>query len=309
VTPRLAFNGLLSNGKVATVFLGTGVDPRTEASALPQAGLLVNGQPLTVDRPHAALVGRELAEALGLQPGSTLMLQSRSQKGRENALDAQLQATVKGTTPLDSKRAVTISLSQAQALTGMKGRATEYVVGVADREAIDEVADAARAAIGPEYEVHTWRQLRPAIFTIIKAQRILLGVISLVFLLIAVFGVANTLLMSVMERTREIGTLLAVGFTRVQVGALFVLEAAAQALLGAGFGALVAMFAIDRVRARGGVEMPMGEGLDSFLIVPVVSVPVVAIAFGLTLVGAIVAALYPASRAARMRPVEALSSH
>ncbi len=309
VTPRLVFSGMITNGSRGTIVMGQAVDVETEAQALPGARKLVEGPALSAAQPRGVAVGRELSRALQLQPGSVAMLQSQGKDGRENALDLEVVATLGGANPLESKRMITLQLAHAQELLGMEGRVTEYVVRVASLEGLDGVAAALSNALGPDYEVHTWSQLRPALKDITQAQRLVLGIICLIFMVIAVVGVANTLLMSVMERTREIGTLLAVGVTRAQVGLLFVLEAAAQALIGGAGGLALAVAIVSALARRGGFDLPMGEGNDPFHLVPTLPAAYALVSVSMACAGSILAALYPATRAARLRPVEALSSH
>jgi putative ABC transport system permease protein len=139
-------------------------------------------------------------------------------------------------------------------------------------------------------------------------QRAVLGGVSLVFLIIALFGVANTLLMSVLERTREIGTLLAVGMTRAMVARLFMMEAFLQAALGAVVGLGLAELLINLARSGGGVTVSMGAGQGYFRMMPTLLPAVPFIVVGAACIGSVLAAVSPALRAARMRPVEALSS-
>ncbi len=308
VSPRLVFSGMLTNGSRGTIVMGQAVDPATEAQALPGARALVEGPALSADRPRGVAIGRELSKALQLAPGSVAMLQSQGKDGRENALDLEVIATLGGANPLESKRMLTLPLSYAQELLGMEGRVTEYVIHTRTVDEVDAVAARVRAAVGDDYEVHTWAQLRPGLQDVTRAQRMVLGVICFIFLVIAVVGVANTLLMSVMERTREIGTLLAVGVTRAQIAALFVIEAAAQALIGGAGGLLAASVIISSLARKGGLEVPMGAGNDPFRLVPSLPLGYVVLAVSMACVGSVLAALYPASRAARLRPVEALAS-
>jgi putative ABC transport system permease protein len=189
----------------------------------------------------------------------------------------------------------------------MEGKVTEYVVAVDDVRFRDETAHALQASLGSEYEVQTWEQLRPGLRDMRLVQRAVLGVLSFIFLIIALFGVANTLLMSVLERTREIGTLLAVGMTRAKVASLFMLEALLQAVVGASLGVVTALVVISLARTAGGFSISMGGGAF-FKVMPTLLPAVPVIVVVAACVGSVLAALSPAMRAARMRPVEALSS-
>jgi len=308
ITPRLSFAALITNGSRGTIAVVSAVDPASLTAALPKSDLYLSGKPLSPGDRTGAQVGQELAHALGLEPGVPLMMQAQGLGGRDNALDLELRGLDTGQNPLESKRTVRVPLSFAQLLLGMPGLVTEYVVAVEDLEALDQTAAALRTELGPTFEVHTWAELRPSLRDARLLQRAILGGVSFVFLIIALFGVANTLLMSVLERTREIGTLLAVGMTRGTVATLFMAEAMVQAVIGASAGLAVALTIIGLARGAGGFLVSMGPGQGAFQVVPVLLPMVPVLVVGGAIVGSVLAAVSPALRAARMRPVEALSS-
>jgi putative ABC transport system permease protein len=308
VTPRITFSGLLTNGSRGTIAVVTAVDPASVHAALPKIDLYLEGTAFTPAERNGAHVGLELSRALDLKPGVPLMLQAQGLGGRDNALDLEPRGVLSGQNPLESKRAITVPLAFAQSLLGMEGKATEYVVAINDVETLQATAAELQAKLGPEFEVQTWEHLRPAMRDLRLVQRAILGVVSLVFLIIALFGVANTLLMSVLERTREIGTLLAVGMTRAQVAGLFMLEALTQAFLGAGLGLGAALAIVGSARHSGGFTVSMGVGQGFFRVMPTLLPAVPFIVVIAACVGSVLAAVSPARRAARLRPVEALSA-
>lgn len=308
LTPRITFSGLLTNGSRGAISIITAVDPKTVRTALPRLDLYLDGTPLKEDDRNGAHVGLELSRALDLKPGVPLMLQAQGLGGRDNALDLEPRGVLSGQNPLEGKRSVTVPLVFAQSLLGMENKVTEYVLSVKDVSKLDATAAELQQLVGADYEVQTWEQLRPALRDMRIIQRVVLGSVSLIFLIIALFQVANTLLMSVLERTKEIGTLLAVGMTRSQIARLFMLEAFLQALIGAAGGLLVALVAITLARGSGGFTVSMGEGQGIFKVMPTLLPAVPFIVVIGACVGSVVAAFSPAMRAARMRPVEALSA-
>ncbi len=308
VTPRLTFSGLLTNGSQGTVAVITAVDPATVRDVLPRADMYLVGDKLANDDKNGVQVGIELASALGAKHGSPLMISAQGLGGRDNALDLELRGTLNGQNPLITKRNATVPLAFAQSLLGMQGKVTEYVIAVDDPSNMDSVADALRTQLGAGYEVQTWEQLRPGLRDARLLQRAILGLVSIIFLIIALFGVANTLLMSVLERTREIGTMLAVGMTRSQVARMFVLEALVQAVLGSIIGLSVALVVVSVARSHGGFTVPMGNLGGIFTVMPTLLPQVPYIVVGATCIGSMLAAVSPALRAARLRPVEALST-
>ncbi|MDP2273387.1 MAG: FtsX-like permease family protein [Archangium sp.] len=307
-TPRISFNGMLTNGSRGAIAVITAIDPATVQSALPKVDLYLEGKALEQNDRNGAHVGQELNRALDLKPGVPLMLQAQGLGGRDNALDLEPRGVLAGQNPLEGKRAVTVTLAFAQSLLGMDKKVTEYVIAIDDVTRLDETAAAIGSALGPDCEVQTWEQLRPSLRDARLLQRAILGGLAFIFLIIALFGVANTLLMTVLERTREIGTLLAVGMTRSMVARLFVLEALLQAALGALLGLGVALVVLEFARNGGGIMVSMGSGQGYFRMMPTLLPAVPFLVVGSACLGSVLAAVSPALRAARMRPVEALSS-
>ena len=209
--------------------------------------------------------------------------------------------------PLRDKKIGIVPLSFAQALLRMEGRATEIAVAIENLEAAELIKPLLQAAVGPEYEVTTWHDVAPAIDDQVAGQNFVLSLISAVFLFVALLGIANTMLMSVLERTREIGTMMSVGVRRRQILTLFLLEAA---LLGLAGGILGAAAGGGFVLYYGykGIVMRFPGMLAAMHVHPTVSIGYILFILALASGGAALAALWPSLRASRMRPVEALAS-
>jgi putative ABC transport system permease protein len=159
--------------------------------------------------------------------------------------------------------------------------------------------------VGGNYEISTWRELLPFIEEGMAAWRFMSNLFTGVFLFVALLGIVNTMLMSVFERTREIGTMMSLGVRRRNVLSLFLLEAAllgcAGGLAGVGAGSAI----VFRVGQRG-LHFHMGNVSMHFH--PWMDLKFVLVALFLATGGAALAALWPALRASRLRPVQALAS-
>jgi putative ABC transport system permease protein len=129
--------------------------------------------------------------------------------------------------------------------------------------------------------------------------------IGRVLFAIAVFGVVNTMLMSVWERVREIGTLLALGLHRRDIVALFLIEGGLLGVVGGVAGAVVGSVAVTAAGARGVVFAPPGAAVP-LVLHPHVSVALAVVAVVIAAGGAVAASAWPARRAAALDPVEAL---
>jgi putative ABC transport system permease protein len=309
VSGRIMFNGLVSNGVSQTMFVGRGLDTQHETEACPKSAQSVaeGGRPLVPGDENVALVGSELADSFELKLGKSVAVQTVSPSGRANSLDLTVKGLSTSAFPFENKRVVTVPLSTAQQLLGLEGRVTEYALRVDDPELIDETAVKLRAALGPEYEVHTWRELQPFLRDLINIQNFVLGTISFILLVVVLTGIINTMLMSVFERVREIGTLLAVGVKRLQVMQLFILEATFIGLAGGVVGATMGRV-ISAVIASRGISFHLTGVTAVTVLRPHVTWTFTFSAVGVAVLAAVAAALLPAWRASRMNPVDALRS-
>ncbi len=308
VTGRIQFNGLVSNGVAQTMFVGRGIDVAHELEVCPRLATTVKaGGALAVGDDARALIGFELAQSFGVDVGQTIALSTTSPAGRANSLDLTVRGLSTSAFPMENKRVATVTLPTAQGLLGLEGKVTELAVAIDDVGRADEVAGALRTALGDGYEVSTWRELQPFLRDIIARQNFVLGAVSLILLVIVLTSIINTMLMSVFERVKEIGTLLAVGVRRAQVMGIFLIEAAVIGVLGGVAGAVVGRTLVGIV-ATLGIRFEL-SGLNAVNILrPAVTWPFVAGAVVVAIVAALGASVWPAWRASRMNPVDALRS-
>lgn len=307
VTGRIVFNGLVSNGVTQTMFVGRALDLEHEEEACPRSKSIVSpgGKPLAPGDTTRALIGFELAESFDTKLGDTISVQSSSPSGRSNAIDVTVKGFSVSSFPFENKRVLAVPLKTAQELIGLEGRVTEYAIGVHDLTTLEQTRKDLQEALGPEYEVHTWAELNTFVRDVINRQSIVFSAISVVLFIIALTVIANTMLMSVFERVREIGTLLAVGVRRFQVLQLFILEAAVIGLVGGIVGAVIGRLALFVISSVGiPIELPGTSG--KALLQPYVTPAFVAGAVVVAILGALLASALPARRASRLHPVDAL---
>lgn len=307
VTPRIQFSGLVSNGIAQTMFIGRGIDVATESQVCPRAPRTIRqgGASLAEKDTNHILLGSDLGDSFGLAVGQTVNLQTSSPSGRANALDLSIRGFSTSSFPFENKRVVIVPLATAQALLGLEGRVTEFAVAIDDLRHLDDVADALRTALGPDYEVHSWGQMQPFVRDLINRQNFILATVGFILFFIVLTGIMNTMLMSVFERVREIGTLLAVGVRRSQVMAMFLIEAGVIGFLGGLAGAVLGRTVIAVLSIRG-IPITL-SGTSGFNVLrPTASLSFTLLAIGVALGGALAAAAWPAFRASRLNPVDAL---
>ncbi len=307
VTGRLMFNGLIGNGLTQTMFVGRGIDVAHEEEACPRSKSTVKegGAPLVPTDTNAVLIGFELGESFDVKIAKSVNVQTTSPTGRSNSMDLTVRGFSTSSFPFENKRVLTAPLKTAQDLLGLDGRVTEYALRVDDLGRLEQIKADVQTALGPDYEVHTWQELNTFVRDIINRQNIIMGAIAFVLFVIALTVIGNTMLMSVFERVREIGTLLAVGVRRFQVLQLFVLEAAILGLIGGFLGAALGQVALFLISAKG-IPMVMPGTSSVAMLRPNTSWAYTGIAVLVAIAGALIASALPARRASRLNPVEAL---
>jgi putative ABC transport system permease protein len=307
VAPRIQFAGMVSSGEETMFTVIFALDPAAEPAVTPlRASALGPGATLFGTGEAGGIVlTRDLARAVQLKVGQPASLLAPD---RDGALSGE-PVTVAGLMDLGlpGERKVALApLGLAQKLLHMEGRATELGVAVRPVEAAERVAGVLRGRLGPGYEVHTWADVAVFVQQTRVRQNFVITLIAYAFMLLMLLGVANTMLMSVIERTREIGTMMAVGLRRARILGLFVLEAlaigAAGAAAGAGAGALVVLYF-----GRRGIVFTFPGSSVPFVLNPFVSAGYLGQVLLLATAGAGLFALYPAWRASRLRPVQALA--
>jgi len=260
VLPRLEFSGLISNGEKSTVMLAVGISPDDEF-AVKGPFLTVNqGDVLAGDERGAVMLGEDLARSLKATPGSSLTLLTSTTEGALNALDVTVKGVVStGIAELD-KRLVYTDVATAQRLI-VSQRVSSLGVYLNRMEATPAAQARLKAAL-PGLEVQTWLDQAMFYRSVKGLYDRIFGALGLIIGVIVLFVVTNAMAMAIIERTREIGTLRALGTLPRQLVASFSLEGMVLGGLGAGLGALVAL-GVSLALLVFPVEMPPPPGRNT----------------------------------------------
>jgi putative ABC transport system permease protein len=309
VLPRLQFSGLISNGERSEVFLGTGVDPMQEFLVKGPFMQRVSGELLDAQLPEQGpgiVLGKALARTMNAQPGSSLTLMSSTVSGSLSAVDVTVTGIVTtGIADMD-KRLAMIDIATAQTLLATK-KVSSLGVYLHELEDSDRVAGDLRRESGNSLEVRTWLDLAQFYASVKGLYNRIFGFLGVIVLVIVLFAVTNTLAMAVMERTREIGTLRAMGATPREVMKVFTLEGLSLGAGGAAAG-MAAAAGIAFLLVVLGVQMPPPPGRTGGYPLVVATSPLMfaAAALSVTLLSGL-ASFIVSRKAARQSVVEALA--
>lgn len=309
IAPRIAFGAMVNVGDTTTPALFTAVDRAAELRVCPRRAEMIHGPGPNSGWPAGAgVLTPELTTSLGAALGSSVTVLASDETGALNGQDLTVWAHYgQAGLPVPEKKIGFVPLDFAQDLLRLDRRATELAIAVDDPRRADEVARGIATAVGAGYEVSTWREVMPWVDEAIRAQDFMVGLLTATFLFVALLGIVNTMLMSVYERTREVGTMISVGVRRRQILGLFLVEAGLLGLAGGALGASVGGGLVTSLGKRG-IAVKLGGMATAMHIHPTVDANYVAMVLALGTIGATVAALWPALRASRLRPVEALGA-
>ena len=310
VIPRIDFVGLATNGARSVPFLGVGVDPEPEARATYAAELVVSGRYLSGDGGDGVVLGTGMASALAIKPGDTLTLMATTPDATLNAVDA----TVTGLADVRIKelndRYVAIGVGLASRLLQSPGTVSKLVVFLkprADEHRAAARLEAALSAAGYPVAVRHWKELAVFYGQVRMLYVGIFGFVGAVLVVIVILSAAIVMTMAVTERTREIGTLRALGTRPSGILRMFLAEGVAIALAGCLAGTVLAL-AIRSVLNASGIILPAPPGATHGMPINVRFYPLAYAAGVAAMVGTMmIASFFPARRASRISIVDALT--
>ncbi len=305
--PVLWSSGILSTVRESAGLAVTGIDPADDFHAPVRDGI-VAGEYLTADDRGQILIGQRLADDMDITVGQRVSL---AMGGADGQVDESI-FTVAGLFNTGiinyDQNTVIMPLAQAQAFSNSGSRASSIVVMLNDQEDTAKVAAALQA---PGIQVLTWEDLNAILLTLMETAGAFYYVLYIIVILVVAVLIANTLLMSVFERTRELGILASLGMKGRQIMLMVLFEAVILALLGVAAG-LILGAAVVAYLARVGIEFSadaMGtiEGMALGSRMYPAFAPGDAITLSLLMFFIVsLVSIYPAWYAARMEPIKAL---
>ncbi len=277
-TARIEFNGLVSNGDKSVSFMGIGVNPEHEAGLIDYWNSL-----RTVDRrkkvmsdaaykqlqetgPYGVLLGRKMGESLNARPGDTLMLMSTTVDGAVNVVDVDVAGVIDGAMSILDSHYLVTTVDAAERLL-LTDKVSKVVVVLDDTENTASVADVIDATVNTDerrghFAVVTWDKLAEYYYSVRDIYNIIFGFTGGIVVVIVFLACVNTMLMSTMERVREIGTLKAIGVSNTWISLMFLFEGLFIGLFSI-MGGLVLQYVSLVLINNAGIMMPPPPGTNS----------------------------------------------
>jgi putative ABC transport system permease protein len=308
-TPELHISGLVTNGRVSAVFIAKGVIPKDERTIKGSWAAVrpVTGEPLQDDKPYGVEMAEDLARHLKFRPKSDGVIMATTLDGQMNALQIEVAGVYNTGVRATNDKMMSIPFAYAQQLYDTE-KTDRIIVLLDDWKNTANLRDRLKKKLkqaGLPVEIKTWQELAEFYQRVKRLFDMIFTFIFSIVLVIVVMSVINTMGMAVLERTREIGTLRALGLKKRGVSFLFALEGTMLGFMGCVAGILMNIAAWGIIRYINPTYIPPGNSVPVPLNVDLVPEVMALLLLFLVLLS-LMAAILPARRAARQNIVESL---
>jgi ABC-type lipoprotein release transport system permease subunit len=309
---RVLGDGLASTAENSSGVSIVGIVPRAERSVTNIERAVIAGSFLDEGMSRPVLIGERLSQSLGARMNGKVVLMVQAADGSMGAQLFRVAGIFRSGSPELDRGVVYLLRTDAQSLFSLAGGLTEAALLL---ESSESVAEAQRFLIaqlsGKPVEVLPWYVVEPFLRQFIEMDDAFFYIIVLILFVVISVGILNTVMMSVFERVREFGVMMALGTKPRQVVRLVVRESAVLALFGAALGALLGsastiFFARTGIDLSGYAAGASALGITTTVIHPVLTSRNLIWSDLSVVVVVLLVALYPAIKAASLKPVEAI---
>lgn len=306
---RVISFGIVSSPTGASGVSLVGIFPQEEAQITKIKSSLVEGRYLG-EAAHEIVIGKKLAEKLDVGLGDKVVAMASALSGAIGSDVFRVVGIYETFSSEFDKLYAYVYLSNLQQMLEFKSQVSEFAIILRSLERGNEVQTALLRELGDDYEVLTYRQLLPLLVMQVDVYRETIFIFYAIIGIAMMFGIINTMLMSVFERIHEFGVLMAVGMKNRRLFAMVLLEAFFLGISGTVIGAVIG-YLIYLPLADTGIDLSaFSDGLNSIgagsVIYPVLTLESIISALFVIPVIAVLGAIYPAFRAARLDPITAI---
>lgn len=311
--PRVFATALVSSGQQSAGGQLWGIDPALENSVTELYKHLETGTWLAPDPRGQIVLGRNLARTLSAGPGDEVVVLTQAADGSLGNALYTVSGTLKSIGEALDRGGVIIHIKDLSELLVMDSKVHEIAIRLNDPDSLDTASLTLKERLDQEkYKVENWKQLFPELSEYLRVSSSSMAIILFIIFAVASLGIVNTQLMSLFERTREVGIMRALGLSPLSVALLVLYETAFMVFMAAVAGGIAGILWSLRLEYIGWDISWMGGSFDFIgvafdphmyaTLTPAAVIDSIAVMFIVVLV----ASLYPLFRAARISPADAI---
>lgn len=308
-TVRSLANAMISSAKGARGVQVKGIVPEMEARVTQLDKKIVEGNYFEEGKSNQIIISRSLAEKMNVKLRSKLVLTFTNLDGELTAGAFRVVGLFQTENLMFDNALVFTTHHDFNRILGKDDIAHEAALFLNDPDLSDTIAQVLQAKY-PEFLVESYNQLAPELELFNASMRISTTLFTVILMLALIFGIINTMLMAVLERIKELGILMAVGMNKARVFFMIMLETVMLGIVGAPIGLGLAFATVTYFHKTGIDLANWSEALRQFGMGGIVYTSIEPALFAelavAVLITALLGSIYPALKAIRLRPVEAI---
>lgn len=309
VAGRIIIKGMIASASGSSGITINGVMPKEEQALTNLNEKIIKGNYFDPKKTNQIILSEKLRKKLKLNLNKKTILTFQDKQGNLASGAFRITAiykTING--PYDDSN-VFVKITDIDSLAGIPNELNEIAVLLQSNQLLDEVQSKLNQKF-PKTEIKNWMEISPELGLTISVGDQMVYIFMGIILLALAFGIINTMMMAVLERTREIGMLLALGMNKFKIFMMIVLETLFLILVGCPVGILLA-FATIAITQQTGIDFSQfSEAYSSFGYSSIIYPSLTARQFGIIMLlvfsTALFSALFPARKALQLNPAESL---
>ncbi len=311
VSRRMSIESMAASAETASGVLISGIFPEDEKTVTSISSKLIDGKYFEGIARNPVVIGKKLAEKLNVKVRSKIILTIQDLENNITSGAFRVAGIYSTDNNMFDEANIFVRFSDLQKLTNFPiDGAHEIAINIDDNNNLASVLTAVKDVTGNKLDVKSWKELSPEMNYLTEAMDMYMYIFIIIILMALLFGIINTMLMVVMERTKEIGMLMAIGMNKIKVFSMIVFESVMLSLTGGIVGII-----IGAISAKFGETHPIDLsiwaqgyqqlGYDVFVYTSLDPEMLINVTVLVILTG-IIAAIYPAYKALKNDPADAL---
>jgi ABC-type lipoprotein release transport system permease subunit len=306
---RVILKGMIASASGSSGITINGVMPKEENSVTHLGAKIIRGNYFNPKKTNEIILSERLRKKLKLNLNKKVILTFQDTEGNLASGAFRIAAIYKTVnTPYDDSN-VFVNISDVDSLGGIPNQINEIAVLLKSSESLDESQKNLKRMF-PKTDIQNWKEIAPELgYTVSVGDKMMFIFMGIIMLALG-FGIVNTMMMAVLERTREIGMLMALGMNKFKIFMMILLETFFLILAGCPIGIVLALVTIA-ITQRTGIDFSQfSEAYSSFgyssIFYPSLSLRQFGMMLLLVVITAFVSALFPARKALQLNPAESL---
>lgn len=306
---RTIIEGMISSATYAGGIRILGINPKDEFKITSIHSKLIEGEYLQATNKNSILIGDKLANKLNVKINSKIVLTFQGMDNNFISASFKVKGIFKTESTVFDETVCFINQSDLEKLLSNANLIHEIVIRVEDINQLDNIKSILQNKL-KNLRVETWKDIAPELSLTTEYLYLELNIFMGIILFGLLFGISNTVMMSVFDRIREFGVLMAIGMKRIRIFSLIIMESILLSFTGGLIGILIS-FTIIQILSKSGIDLSILEsglaayGMSSFLYPKLPFHMYLSLGIMLTITS-IIAAITPALKATKLRPAEAI---